>query len=489
MFGVEKVGAGKAALCRIVREGLIHPGSFSTKSTIGEGFQVTEAEIRTAKWRDDAGVGKRFPIADGKSLVNADRQLAGTFHLLELAEIERLAFVNRGVGHVLHAGYAVSSRFAHGCFHGMVLLLGRQRRQDTLNETSGGVFENAGWIAIFVALDFASWHVVRVSIDAGEFHGLRIHEGHVSVEAPQECRMIAGDIVDQLVGGEKWRIPACVIPKAVAQPRTLGKRSRELSDALFKLGLAVGGAKVHADERTAADEEVHVGVVEAGQEKASAEIDDASVGAGEFSNRSIVTDRKDSGTIERHRLCSGLRWIFGPYFSVDKDQTRLRRRRAATACAEHNDERVQPGTLHKDSAEEGMVIGQPPTTLWNTCKQIKIHLGRNIYTTVKLKMRTVWREPVRESECRPSTVLNLELIRGNGRANLLEWDEPFALQCIVELVYFQVLNNVGCTRWPANLDAVDSGRGAKAKVYAEITLREIASPAPDLVSLRDAASG
>src|SRR5438445_80451 len=153
MFGVEKVGAGKAALCRIVREGLIHPGSFSTKSTIGEGFQVTEAEIRTAKWPDDAG----------------------------------------------------------------------------------------------------------------EFYGLRIHEGHVAVEAPQECRMIAGDIVDQLVGGEKWRIPACVIPKAVAQPRTLGKPSRELSDALFKLGLAVGGAKVHADERTDADEEVHVGVVEAGQ--------------------------------------------------------------------------------------------------------------------------------------------------------------------------------------------------------------------------------
>jgi len=93
---------------------------------------------------------------------------------------------------------------------------------------------------------------------------------------------------------------------------------------------------------------------------------------------------------------------------------------------------------------------------------------------------------VPESECRPSAVLNLELMRGNCRANLLEWDEPFALQNIVELVYFQVLNNTGCTRWPADLDAVDFGRGVQAKVYAEITLREIASPAPDLICLADA---
>src|SRR4029077_10532175 len=132
--------------------------------------------------------------------------------------------------------------------------------------------------------------VLRVSVDAGEFHGLRIYKGHVSVEPPQECGMIAGDIVDQLVGGENWRIPACVIPKAVAKPRAFGKRSSELGDALLELGLAVGSAKVQPDDRTAADEEVNVRVVKAGQEKAATKIDDASVGAGEFSNRCTVTD-------------------------------------------------------------------------------------------------------------------------------------------------------------------------------------------------------
>jgi hypothetical protein len=44
-------------------------------------------------------------------------------------------------------------------------------------------------------------------------------------------------------------------------------------------------------------------------------------------------------------------------------------------------------------------------------------------------------------------------------------DEPLALQNTVERICFQVLDNVGGTRWPANLDAVDFGRGAQAKVY------------------------
>src|ERR1700693_2012471 len=152
--------------------------------------------------------------------------------------------------------------------------------------------------------------------------------------------MIAGDIVDQLVVGQNGRIPALMIPKAIAKPRTFGQGSGELSDALLELGLAVGYAKMHGDQRTAAAEEMHVGVVEAGQEKAAAEIDDAGVGAGEFSNRCVIADREDLGTSERHCLGGGLRRIFGPYLSIDEDQASLRRRRAAAAGAEHNNERV-----------------------------------------------------------------------------------------------------------------------------------------------------
>ena len=59
--------------------------------------------------------------------------------------------------------------------------------------------------------------------------------------------------------------------------------------------------------------------------------------------------------------------------------------------------------------------------------------------------------------------------------NLLDWDEPLALQNIVKLICFQVLENVGCARRPANLYAVDFGRGSQAIVYARSSSRNSCS--------------
>jgi hypothetical protein len=104
-------------------------------------------------------------------------------------------------------------------------------------------------------------------------------------------------------------------------------------------------------------------------------------------------------------------------------------------------------------------------------------------------------ETVEQPPCSKSSVplgqgiLKSKLMRRGSGANLLEWDDSLALQNIVELVCFYVLDDVSCTRRPADFDAVDFGRGAQTKVYADITLREIASTTPDLVGLRDAARG
>jgi len=54
-------------------------------------------------------------------------------------------------------------------------------------------------------------------------------------------------------------------------------------------------------------------------------------------------------TIERHCLGGGLHRIFGPYLSVDENHARLGRRCAAGADADHNNNRVQPETLHSNS--------------------------------------------------------------------------------------------------------------------------------------------
>ena len=76
--------------------------------------------------------------------------------------------------------------------------------------------------------------------------------------------------------------------------------------------------------------------------------------------------------------------------------------------------------------------------------------GGNIYTTVDFKMRIVCGSPCakrlgHQVQATHRAVLRSELISRNRRANLLKWNEPLALQNIVELICFQVLNNVGRT--------------------------------------------
>ena len=82
-----------------------------------------------------------------------------------------------------------------------------------------------------------------------------------------------------------------------------------------------------------------MGIVEAGQQKASVQIDDSRVGPGKFSNRGVIADREDPGTIQCDGLSARLRRVFRPYLPIDEDQARFRRQRAAAASAEHNDER------------------------------------------------------------------------------------------------------------------------------------------------------
>ena len=64
-----------------------------------------------------------------------------------------------------------------------------------------------------------------------------------------------------------------------------------------------------------------------------------------------------------------------------------------------------------------------------------------------------------------------------------------AFQNSVKLVCFQVLDDVGRARRPADFDAIDLGCRAQPEVHAKIALREIASPAADLLRLRHAPSG
>ena len=57
----------------------------------------------------------------------------------------------------------------------------------------------------------------------------------------------------------------------------------------------------------------------------------------------------------------------------------------------------------------------------------------------------------------------------------------------IEVIGDQIGQGFGFARWPANFDFIDLGGAGKAEVNTQVVLREIASPAVDLVGLRHAA--
>ncbi len=210
--------------------------------------------------------------------------------------------------------------FAHGGFHGAVLLLGRERRHDADDEGGCGVFEDAGGVAVTVALDLAAGRVLRVAVDAREFERQRVGQGHVAVDAPEEGGMIAGDAVNELMVGQRGGIPVLMVPDAVVNPRAGGKGFGEVGDALPELSLALCIAGLHGNERFAATEEVHVGIVESGEKQAAAQVDDTGGRSGQLANFGVGADGEDGVAVESHGLRDGLRGVFSPDLAVDQDK-------------------------------------------------------------------------------------------------------------------------------------------------------------------------
>src|SRR5580704_18781036 len=96
----------------------------------------------------------------------------------------------------------------------------------------------------------------------------------MAVVAADEDRCVAGDRVNYLPGWEFGGSPLGFIPVAAEDPRSLGSHFGALADAAHEL-LGTGGViQLHGVQLRAAADEVHMRVIEAGEEQLSACIDD-----------------------------------------------------------------------------------------------------------------------------------------------------------------------------------------------------------------------
>ncbi len=212
---------------------------------------------------------------EGQPLGDAQGQLAFALHLLHDEEVFPIGVVLRG-------GEAVGDGVGHCEFEAAAPLRFAAGRNVLSNEFHPrGFAEDAGRLALGVAIDLAT---CRVGGSAGNASGgecCRVGDGDVSIDAAKDGGMACCDGVDIASGGQSLVGPEGVIPAATRDPVTLGCAGRgELNAPLhFGEGGAPGEVDLQLDHASVA--EMHMRIVEAGHDKGAVEIDLARGGAGE----------------------------------------------------------------------------------------------------------------------------------------------------------------------------------------------------------------
>ncbi len=136
-----------------------------------------------------------------------------------------------------------------------------------------GLAEDAGRFAGVEAVDFASGGVFAGDGDAGELERFGVGYGDVAVDADQENGILGGDFVEIPTRGEFFDGPESVIPTAAENPFTGQCVLGFFANTLAKFFERFGSREVDFEFLEAAGAEVAMGVVEAGHDEVSGQVD------------------------------------------------------------------------------------------------------------------------------------------------------------------------------------------------------------------------
>src|SRR3546814_13098693 len=124
--------------------------------------------------------------------------------------------------------------------------------------------------------------------------------------------MVGRDRMDQRAGVQVGGLPAFVVPVAVEYPAALVEGSGVGTNAVAEDLWRRRVAQLHRGQPLAAVEEVHVGVVEAGNDAASTQFKHFGRGSGPASDFDVVADRRDLSVEAGAPPAHGLPGIAGP---------------------------------------------------------------------------------------------------------------------------------------------------------------------------------
>src|SRR5580658_1696867 len=155
-----------------------------------------------------------------------------------------------------------------------------------------------------------------VFLSTPELHGQRVRQTHVPIGTIHEDRIVGRDIIDQLMRRQSCRSPPLVVPVAVQNPFALGTAAREIGDLFAELSRTGSFMQLHAGKTVSSHVEVHMGVIETGDDAAPSQIDHCGLWTSQRKYGRAVPDGNDAVSRNGNRLGLRLLRIFRPNLSV-----------------------------------------------------------------------------------------------------------------------------------------------------------------------------
>ena len=144
--------------------------------------------------------------------------------------------------------------------------------------------DDAGRDAAGVSVDLAASRVGREGGDAGSLECRGVGDDDVAVGAIEDCGVTCCDLVDVLAGGKLFRLPLGMIPAGAKNPSPWCSLRGVGGDPGLHIGERCGVIEVDREALLAGVRHVGVGVVEAGHDEGTVEVDDLGMRPFELEN-------------------------------------------------------------------------------------------------------------------------------------------------------------------------------------------------------------
>ncbi len=163
----------------------------------------------------------------------------------------------------------------------------------------------------------------------------------MSIQAIHHHRILGRHVIDQLMGRKLRGSPILVVPASIQDPLAFRARTRECRNAFPEFTRRLCIAQLDARQAHTACIEMHMSIVEPGQNASATQVDDFGLRANELLNFGRSSDFQNIAIQDSDRLGFGLSRVLGPDLTVQHRQIRVNGGPCRRRQQEHGENKPQ----------------------------------------------------------------------------------------------------------------------------------------------------